>query len=318
MSSDIYATTPEPASNVNTGKSDTSKPIATSKQARFYEMVPPPGLVLLSILAIQLGAALATQLFPVLGASGTVAMRIIISALLLGVVAHSSIATLGLIFRRHWRLLGAFGLCIAAMNLFFYESIARIPLGAAVAIEFLGPLGVAALNSRRLSQFGWVALAALGIVLLSPLSGLNLDPIGVGLALLAGCGWALFIVLAGRVGTVVPGSDGLAIGMAIAAVTMIPFAAPVVTELFLDPIILISAFGVALLSTTIPFTMEFEALKRLPPRAYGILVSLEPAVAALVGAWLLEERIGIQGMVAVACVVVAAVGITLSDKDSSS
>ena len=103
MSSDIYATTPEPASNVNTGKSDTSKPIATSKQARFFELVPPPGLVLLSILAIQLGAALATQLFPVLGASGTVAMRIIISALLLGVVAHSSIATLALIFRRHWR-----------------------------------------------------------------------------------------------------------------------------------------------------------------------------------------------------------------------
>lgn len=308
MSFDSYATTPTPTPDKVTDNA------ANTMLVKFYDMVPPPGLVLLSILAIQLGAALAIHLFPVLGASGTVAMRIIISALLLGAVAHSSVSTLGRIFVRHWQLLGTFGICIAAMNLFFYESIARIPLGAAVAIEFIGPLGVAALTSRRLSHFGWVALAAMGIVLLSPLSGLNLDPLGVGFALLAGCGWALFIVLAGRVGTTVSGNDGLAIGMAVAALTMIPFAAPVATELFLDPFILLIAFGVALLSTTIPFTMEFEALKRLPPRAYGILVSLEPAVAAIVGAWLLGERIGTQGTIAVCCVVAAAIGITLTDK----
>jgi inner membrane transporter RhtA len=270
--------------------------------------------VLLAIIAIQLGAALATQLFSVLGASGTVAMRIIISALLLGIAARSGIASLTRVYLQHWPMLTAFGLCIAAMNLFFYESIARIPLGAAVAFEFIGPLGVAAFTSRRFSHFAWVALAALGIVLLSPLAGLNFDTVGVCFALLAGAGWAFFIILAGRVGKKISGTDGLAIGMVVAAVTMIPFAAPVIDEVLFNPLVLLAALGVALLSTTIPFTLEFEALKRVSPNVYGILVSLEPAVAALVGAWLLGERIGLQGSLAVGCVVVAAVGITMSEK----
>ena len=281
---------------------------------RVFNAIPPPGLVLLAIIAIQLGAALATQLFSVLGASGTVAMRIIISALLLGIAARSGIASLTRVYLQHWPMLTAFGLCIAAMNLFFYESIARIPLGAAVAFEFIGPLGVAAFTSRRFSHFAWVALAALGIVLLSPLAGLNFDTVGVCFALLAGAGWAFFIILAGRVGKKISGTDGLAIGMVVAAVTMIPFAVPVIDEVLFNPPVLLAALGVAMLSTTIPFTLEFEALKRVSPNVYGILVSLEPAVAALVGAWLLGERIGLQGSLAVGCVVVAAVGITMSEK----
>jgi inner membrane transporter RhtA len=281
---------------------------------RVFNAIPPPGLVLLAIIAIQIGAALATQLFSVLGASGTVAMRIIISALLLGIAARSGIASLTRVYLQHWPMLTAFGLCIAAMNLFFYESIARIPLGAAVAFEFIGPLGVAAFTSRRFSHFAWVALAALGIVLLSPLAGLNFDTVGVCFALLAGAGWAFFIILAGRVGKKISGTDGLAIGMVVAAVTMIPFAVPVIDEVLFNPPVLLAALGVAMLSTTIPFTLEFEALKRVSPNVYGILVSLEPAVAALVGAWLLGERIGLQGSLAVGCVVVAAVGITMSEK----
>lgn len=276
--------------------------------------IPPPGLVLLAIVAIQIGAALATQLFSVLGASGTVAMRIIISALLLGIAARCGPRTLVKTYIRHWPLLTAFGLCIAAMNLFFYQSIARIPLGAAVAFEFIGPLGVAALTSRRISHFAWVGLAALGILLLSPLAGLNFDTLGVIYALLAGAGWALFIILAGRVGTQVSGNHGLAIGMVVAAITMLPFAVPIIDEVLFSPLIMLAALGVALLSTTIPFTLEFEALKRVSPNVYGILVSLEPAVAALVGAWLLGERIGLQGTLAVGCVVIAAVGITMSEK----
>ena len=286
----------------------------SSPGAKIINAIPPPGLILLAVVAIQVGSALATQLFPVLGANGTVAVRIIFSAMLLGLAASRRFRSLASIFMRHWQLLIVYGLCITAMNLFFYQSIARIPLGAAVAIEFIGPLGVAALSSRRIGQFAWVALAALGIVLLSPLTGQNLDPLGVLYALLAGTGWALFIVLTGRVTKRIPGNDGLVVGMAVAALTMIPFAIPIIDELVLDPLILLAAIGVALLSTTIPFTLEFEALKRVSARTYGILVSLEPAVAALVGAWLLEERIGTQGIIAVACVVVAAVGITLSDK----
>ncbi|MCP4392249.1 MAG: EamA family transporter [Gammaproteobacteria bacterium] len=199
------------------------------------------------------------------------------------------------------------------MNLFFYKAIALIPLGAAVAIEFVGPLGVAALASHRPGHFACVALAALGIVLLTPLAGVNLDSLGIIFALMAGAGWACFIVLSRRVGKQVSGNDGLAIGMSIAALSMIPFAAPVATDLISNPMLLLAGLGVALLSTTLPFTLEFEALKRLSTRTYGVVVSVEPAVAALIGALLLGERIGMQGMVAVACVVVAAICITVTD-----
>jgi inner membrane transporter RhtA len=278
------------------------------------DAVPPPGLVLLAIIAIQVGAGLATHLFPVLGVEGTVAVRIILSALLLGIAARGRVRTFGQVFLRNWILLIAFGLCVATMNLFFYQAIGRIPLGAAVAIEFIGPLGLAALSSRRAIHFIWIAIAAFGIVLLSPVSGADLDTLGVIFALLAGTGWAFFILLAGRVGKRVPGNDGLAIAMMVAAIIMIPFVAPVAVDLITDPLILLAGFGVALLSTTIPFTLEFQALKRLSARAYGVLISLEPAVAALVGAILLNERIGTQGMIAIACVVTAAIGITLTEK----
>ena len=276
--------------------------------------VPPTGLLLLAIVSIQLGAALATHLFPLLGAEGTVAIRIIISALLLGLAARGRVRKFVAIFVRDWRLLLVYGLCISAMNFFFYKAIALIPLGAAVAIEFVGPLGVAALASHRPSHFACVGLAALGILLLSPLAGANLDVIGIVYALMAGAGWACFVLLSRRVSLKVSGNDGLAIGMAIAAMSMIPFAAPVTVDLLSNPILLFVGLGVALLSTTLPFTFEFEALKRLSNLAYGIIISAEPAVAALIGSLMLGERIGVQGMVAVTCVVVAAIGITVSDK----
>ncbi len=278
----------------------------------------PHALVLLAIVAIQLGAALAIFLFPVLGPQGTVAVRIIFSAILLGVVARGRIHGFGQIFAANWAILTLFGLCIACMNLFFYQAIARIPLGAAVAFEFVGPLGVAALTSRRIAHAAWVALAALGIVLLSPLTGTSFDSLGVVFALMAGLGWASFIILAGKVSTRVSGNDGLAIGMTVAAVVMIPFAVPVLPQLVSSPLLLLAALGVALLSTTVPFTLEFEALKKIATPTYGVLVSVEPAVAALIGALLLGERIGLQGAVAVACVVAAAIGITVSDSRRAS
>lgn len=284
---------------------------------RKLRTIGPTGLVLLAIISIQLGAAIATQLFPTLGAEGTVAVRIMFSALLLGFASRLPVSTLVTTFTKNWRLLFVFGLCVAAMNLFFYQAIDRIPLGAAVAFEFVGPLGVAALTSRRITHLFWISLAALGIVLLSPLSGANLDGLGVFFALLAGAGWAVFILLASRVAKCVSGNDGLAIGMAVAAILMIPFAIPVLPALVSDPRILMAGIGVAILSTTLPFTFEFAALKRLSTRTYGVLVSIEPAVAALVGALLLGQRMGVQGMIAVACVVTAAIGITLSDTENT-
>jgi len=282
-------------------------------QSRLLGAFPPTGLLLLAIVSIQLGAALATHLFPILGAEGTVAIRIIISALLLGLVARGRVRRFASLFVRDWGLLLAYGLCIAAMNFFFYKAISLIPLGAAVAIEFVGPLGVAALASHRPAHFACVGLAALGILLLTPLAGVDLDTLGILCALMAGAGWAGFVFLSRRVSLRVSGRDGLAIGMSIAALSMIPFAIPVVPDLISNPWLLLAGLGVALLSTTLPFTCEFEALRRLSNRAYGVIVCAEPVVAALLGALLLGERIGVQGMVAVACVVVAAIGITVTD-----
>ena len=278
---------------------------------------PPTGLLLLAIVSIQLGAAIATYLFPILGAEGTVAIRIIFSAILLGLAARGRVRRFASIFAHNWKILLVYGLCISAMNFFFYKAIALIPLGAAVAIEFVGPLGVAALSSRKPSHFAYVGLAALGILLLSPLAGVDLNVLGIVYALIAGAGWACFVLLSRRVSLKVSGNDGLAIGMAVAALSMIPFAAPVAIDLVSNPILLLIGLGVALLSTTLPFTFEFEALKRLSNLAYGIIVSAEPAVAALVGSLLLGERIGVQGMLAVTCVVVAAIGITITDKTKS-
>jgi len=264
--------------------------------------------------AIQLGAGVSTRLFPIVGADGAVALRLIFSSILLWVFTKTSSGALLLIaVRTHWKLLLAFGLCMAAMNYCFFKAIERIPLGVAVAIEFSGPLTAAALTSKKFSHLGWVALAAVGIVVLTPLSGAELDPSGVLFAMLSGVGWGFFAVLSRQVSEKVHNNDGLVIGMTIAALLMLPVLSSVPVDNLLDPYVLLIGFCVGLLSTAIPFTLEFEALKRLPSATYGILVSTEPAVAAVVGAILLSERVGARGLIAVVCVVVAAIGVSISD-----
>lgn len=274
--------------------------------------ISPTVLVLFAIVSIQLGAGSATFLFPYIGAEGTVALRILLSAFLLALAARLSLHTLRQTFVQHWRLMVVFGACIAAMNLFFYMAIARIPLAAVVAIEFIGPLSVAVFSSPNIKQLGWVCLAGLGIVLLSPFSGSDLNTPGIILALMAGTGWAMFIIIAARVGKQVEGNTGLVLGMSVAAILMIPLVIPTVPELVTHPWLLLACLGVALLSTALPFSFEFEALKRLSKRAYGVLVSVEPAVATVVGAVLLGERMGLQGIAAVGCIVIAAIGITVT------
>ena len=291
---------------LNTPESD------QSVSARFAR-VPPHTLVLLAILGVQLGAALSTRLFPVIGADGAVAMRLIFSALLFWLffgprLSPDWLRTVG----KHWPLLLVFGLCMAAMNYYFYKAIEIIPLGVAVAIEFSGPLAVSALTSRKLSHLGWVALAATGIVLLTPFSGADLNPIGILYASLSGFAWAIFTLLARRVSDRLQGNDGLLIGMTVAALLMVPVLSTVSMENLFNPTVLLLGFSVGLF-TAIPFMLEFEALKRLSSASYGILVSLEPAVAAMVGAVLLSERIGVRGLCAVVCVVVAAIGVSAAD-----
>jgi inner membrane transporter RhtA len=276
--------------------------------------VPPPGLLLVSIVSIQLGAAVAVNLFPVLGPVGTAFLRLAFSALLLIAVTRHSI---GRSARRHAGPLLLYGTILGVMNLCFYGAIDRIPLGIAVAIEFVGPLGLSAATSRRGRDFAWIGLAVLGIVLLTPEIGATLDPLGVALAGAAGLCWAGFTVMSQRIGRALPGNSGLAIGMAVAALVVLPVEVAVGGLGSLDARLLVAALAVAILSTALPLTLEFEALKRMTARSYGILVTLEPAVAAMVGAILLGQALGVQGLLAVACVTAAALGVTISDRRDS-
>ena len=195
----------------------------------------------------------------------------------------------------------------------FYGAIARIPLGIAVAIEFIGPLGVAALTSRRPRDFAWIGLAVAGLVLLTPDIGNDLDPLGVGLALAAGAGWASFVLLSPRVAGSVGGA-GLALAMAVASLFTLPFALVAGGLERLDPGLLAGALAVAALSTALPLSLEFEALTRMTARAYGVIVTLEPVVAALVGAVILGQALPPSALVAIACVTTAAIGVTLTDR----
>ena len=254
--------------------------------ARAIGAAPPPALVLLSIVSIQIGAALAVNLFPALGPAGTVLLRVGIAALLLMLGARPALDRN--LLAHAWLLL-QFGCVMGAMNLCFYEAIARIPLGTAVTIGFIGPLAVAVLTSRRAVDFFWIVLAVVGLALFAPRLGQALDPLGVLLAAIAAAGWARFILLSRRVGQAFPGASGLALGMVVAALFLAPFGAGGAVAALLDPLLLAGALAVAVLSTTLPFALEFAALQRLSARTYGVLVTLEPAVAVLVGAVLLAQ-----------------------------
>lgn len=278
--------------------------------ARAAEAVPPPALVMVSVVSIQLGAAVAVNLFEALGPIVMTFLRVTFSAVLLLVATRGHI---GAGARRHVGLLLLFGCVIGAMNMSFYGAIARIPLGVAVAIEFVGPLGVAAVTSRRPRDFVWIGLAVAGLVLLTPDIGGDLDPLGVGLALVAGAGWASFVLISPRVARGV-GTAGLALAMAVASLVTLPFGLAAGGLERLEPGLLAGALAVAILSTALPLSLEFEALKRMTARAYGILVTLEPVTAALVGALVLGQALPPTALVAIACVTVAAIGVTLSDR----
>jgi inner membrane transporter RhtA len=217
-----------------------------------------------------------------------------------------------------WREYGwvvLFGLVIAGMNSLYYASISRIPLGVATTLEFIGPLGVSLVGSRRLSDLLWIVLAATGITLLIPIEGgVALDPLGVVLALMAGAGWAAYILVNVHVGRAFPGTTGLALSMSVAAIVLVPFDIGSLVPLVHNPVPLLLGLGVAVLSTVIPFALELEALRRISARAFGVLMSLEPAVAALIGFVLLHETIGARGLLAMLLIIVASCGVSFVDK----
>jgi inner membrane transporter RhtA len=279
--------------------------------------VPPTALVMLSIFSVQFGAAIAKNLFDSLGPGGTVFLRIGFAALVLLVLVRPK---LGGHDRRAYLVAGLFGLALALMNLSFYQAIDRIPLGVAVTLEFVGPLGVAVAGSRRVLDVLWVLLAAAGILLLAPLGafgGMDLDPLGVAFALLAGCLWASYIFLSARTGSAFPGGMGLVIALCVGTVVLAPVGIAGAGSALLDPKLLLAGFGVAMLSSAIPFSLELEALRKIPARIFGVLMSLEPAMAALAGLVLLGERLGIRAVMAIVFVTVAAAGASLFGKQAN-
>jgi threonine/homoserine efflux transporter RhtA len=272
--------------------------------------VPPPALILLGIVSVQVGAGLAKNLFGRISPDAIVMLRLLSSAVVLSLMARSALRDLR---RLHsWRDLGvavAFGLTLAGMNFSFYQAMARIPLGVAVTIEFLGPLTVSIIASRRRLDLVWAVLALGGVAMLARGGG-DIPLTGVAFGLLAAVGWAGYILLSGATGKRFSGSTGLAIASVVGAAAMMPVGIATGGSRLLDPKILLIGLGVGLLSSVIPYSLELEALRRVSARVFGILMSLEPAVAALVGLVFLGEILLWREWLAIGCVIAACVGAT--------
>jgi inner membrane transporter RhtA len=278
--------------------------------ADYGAAMPPALMVLLAAGSVQFGSGVAKTLFEDAGPGGTVFLRVAFAAIVLGALWRPRLAG---VTGRELALAGLFGLALAAMNTAFYLSIERIPLGVAVTFEFVGPLGVAVFGSRRALDLVWVALAAAGIVLLSDFGDFgSLDVVGVALALLAGCFWAAYILLGVRVGGAFPGGAGLALAMVVATVVLFPVGVADAGGALLEPGVLVTGAAVAMLSSAIPYSLELEALRKLPAGVFGVLMSLDPAVAALAGYVVLGEILGARELAAIALVVVASAGAARS------
>lgn len=276
--------------------------------------VPPSSLVLLSSFMLQISNVFAKSLFASLGTMGTTFLCKAIAALLLVAIARPR-------WQHHaWQdylLLGAMGLSMAAMGLSYLGAIDRIPLGVASTLEFIGPLGVSVIGSRRLLDFVWVALAAVGILLLNPIGVTDLDPLGVTLALASGLCWACYIFTSGAIARSLPGGSGLSIAMLIATCILVVPGVSAAGSALLNPIVLLVGLAAACFGTVLPYMLEFEAVRRMPPRIFGILVSIEPAIAALVGFLFLHETLTLQTLTATVLVTTAAIGVTLFGRSPS-
>jgi len=272
------------------------------------DAIPPPGLVLLAILSVQVGAGLAKNLFAQLPPSAVVFLRIATGAIILVAMVRPKVRGMT---RRDLTVAIAFGLSLGLMNLSFYEALARLPIGIAVAIEFIGPLTLAVVSSRRRLDLIWVVLAGAGVILLAPWSqGGGANWAGIGFGALAGVFWAAYIVLSAATGARFPGASGLSFAMIVSTVLVTPIGIVSGGSGLLDPEILLVGAGVGLLSSVIPYSLELEALRRMPKQVFGILMSLEPAVAALVGLFVLGEVLQLHEWAAIGCVVVASIGAT--------
>jgi inner membrane transporter RhtA len=276
------------------------------------DSIPPTGLVLLGIFSVQLGAGFAKELFGVLPPSAVVFLRIAAGALIMGAFVRPRLRGLSW---RDWAVGAGFGVTLALMNLVFYEALARLPMGIAVAIEFLGPLGVAVAASRRRIDLLWVGLAGAGVVLLAPWGESDtVSWLGIAFALMAGVFWAAYILLSAAAGRRFPGTSGLAFAMIVSTVVIAPVGVTTGGADLLQPELLLIGLGVGLLSSVIPYSLELQALRRMPKHVFGILMSMEPAAAALIGVLVLGEILHVQQWAAIVCIVAASLGSTRTSR----
>ncbi|MGI5455744.1 EamA family transporter [Streptomyces sp. CA-249302] len=265
----------------------------------------PVGLVLAGGVSVQFGAALAVNLMPRAGALGVVTLRLAAAAVVLLLFCRPRLRGHS---RADWGTVVAFGVTMGAMNGLFYQSVARIPLGAAVTLEVLGPLALSVLASRRLVNVVWAGLALAGVFLLGGGGFGDLDLVGVAFALAAGAMWATYIVFSARTGRRFPQADGLALAMAVAAVLMLPLGIAESGTKLLDPTTIALGSAVAVMSSVLPYTLELLALRRLPASTFAILMSLEPALAATAGFLILGQALSPVQAAAIALVIAASMG----------
>nr|WP_309056365.1 EamA family transporter [Streptomyces sp.] len=265
----------------------------------------PVALVVAGGLSVQFGSAVAVLLMPRAGALGVVTLRLVLAAAVLLIVCRPKVRGYG---RADWGTVVAFGTAMAGMNILFYQSVDRIPLGAAVTLEVLGPLALSVIASRRLLNLLWAGLALAGVVLLSGGGFDRLDPAGTGFALAAGAMWAAYIVFSARTGRRFPQADGLALAMAFGAVLTVPFGITEAGDKLLVPSTIGLGLAVALMSSVLPYTLEMLALRRLPAPAFAILMSLEPAIAATAGFLVLSQALAVTDALAIALVIAASMG----------
>ncbi len=299
--------------------------------------VPSPLLLGAGILSVQLGAGLAARMFGTVTAAGLTGLRLWAAALMLAALgARPTIrAVRGVIAGRAWRdamVVLAFGVTLGVMNFSIYQAFARIPLGIAVTIEFLGPLAVAVASSRRLIDLVWVVLAGTGVTLLGT-AGVSIASLGdtaaghashasteltgVLFALAAAASWACYIMLSAATGRRFSGSSGLVMAMVLAAIIVTPVAVISAGRELVKPAVIGAGVAIGLLSSVIPYRFELETLRRVPARVFGIWMSLEPAVAAVVGVVLLSQALSVPQWVAIGCVVVASAGAALGEDKSA-
>jgi len=258
-------------------------------------------MVVGAIISVQVGAAIAATMFDEVGAAGMVFLRLGFASIILCALGRPKLRGRS---RRDWQLTAVFGVLMAVMNLTFYAAVDRLPLGLAVTLELLGPLGLAVAMSRRAREFAWTALAIVGVVLLGE-GGDHIDALGVVFVLIAAVGWAGYILLSAETGRRSDGIDGLALAITAGAVVAAPVGIVDGGTALLRPGILIAAMGVALMSSVINFVLELAALRQVSPRTFGVLMSLSPAVAVIAGFVVLGQRLTLLQIVAVACVIVA-------------